>query len=160
MQSAVQELLKIAEEVKPPSRFASSATIKPHQRIKDALTALRQVDRTPDTADIIRQVLVYGDALRDQLHRARKLAKSWKYAHQYTPVSIRKVPRQAYLHLNNAQAILRANLTPRSATFRHAIRLGVALALATAIYRLIPLPIARGFSAARNTRANVSSFRS
>ena len=109
------------------------------------MTALRQVDRTPGNAENLQQALVYGDALRDQLHRARKLAKSWKYAHQYTPISIRKVPRQAYLQVNNAQAILRANLTPRSAIFRHAMRLGVALAFATAIYRLIPLPIARGY---------------
>ena len=80
-----------------------------------------------------------------QLHKARKLAKSWKYSHQSTPISIRKVPRQTYLHLNNARAILRANLTPRSATFRHAIRLGVALALATALYRLLPFPVGRGY---------------
>ncbi len=145
MQSAAHELRKIADEVKSASKITSSAIAKPHQRIKEALTALRQVKRTPDQAHLIQQSLLYGDALRDQLHRARKLAKSWKYAHQYTPISIRKVPRQTYLQLNNAQAILRANLTPRSAIFRHAIRLGVALALATALYRLIPLPIARGY---------------
>src|SRR5205823_9257658 len=123
------ELRKIADEVKPSSRFTSSATIKPHQHIKEALTALRQVHRTPDNEIIIQKALVYGDALRDQLHRVRKQAKSWKFAHQYTPLSIRKVPRQTYLRFNNAQAILRANLTPRSAIFRHALRLGVALAL-------------------------------
>ncbi|HEY6284107.1 MAG TPA: FUSC family protein, partial [Ktedonobacteraceae bacterium] len=145
LHSAVQELRKIAGEVKPSSRFTGSATIKPHQRIKEAMTRLRQVDRSPEYEDIMQQALVYGDALRDQLHRARKLAKSWKYAHQHAPISIRKAPRQAYLHVNNAQAILRANLTSHSAIFRHAIRLGVALALATAIYRFIPIPIARGY---------------
>ncbi len=145
MQSAVHELRKIADEVKRSTRITGSTIVKPQQRMKEAMTALRQVDRTPGNAENLQQALVYGDALRDQLHRARKLAKSWKYAHQYTPISIRKVPRQAYLQVNNAQAILRANLTPRSAIFRHAMRLGVALAFATAIYRLIPLPIARGY---------------
>ena len=145
MQSAVYELRKIADEVKPSTRITGSTIVKPPQRIKEAINALRQVDQEPDHAENIQQALVYGDALRDQLHRARKLAKSWKYARQYIPISIRKVPRQAYLQVNNAQAILRANLTPRSAIFRHAMRLGVALALATAIYRLIPLPIARGY---------------
>jgi uncharacterized membrane protein YccC len=145
MQSAAQELQNIANEVKSASRLSGSSTLKPHQRFKEAISSLRKVDPAPEDADSIHQALIYADALRDQLHRAKKLAKSWKYAHQNTPISIRKIPRQAYLHLNNAQAILRANLTPNSAVFRHAIRLGVALALATAIYRLIPLPIARGY---------------
>ena len=145
MQSAAHELRKIADEVKPSTKITSSTTIKPQQRVKEAMTALRQVDRAPDNAENIQQALVYGDALRDQIHRARKLAKSWKNARQYKPISIRKVPRQAYLHVNNAQEILRANLTPRSAIFRHAMRLGVGLALATAIYRFIPLPIAQGY---------------
>ena len=145
MHSAVQALRKIADEVKPPSRFTSSTTIQSHLRMKEALSALRKETRTSEHAEDIHQLLIDGDALRDQIHRARKLAKSWKYAHQSTSISIRKVPRQAYLHLNNAWAILRANLTPRSATFRHAIRLGVALALATALYRLLPLPVGRGY---------------
>ncbi|HYX51269.1 MAG TPA: FUSC family protein, partial [Ktedonobacteraceae bacterium] len=120
-------------------------TSRPQQRMKDAITALHQVDPAPEQQHMYEQVLTYGDALRDQLYRARKLAKSLKHAHQYTPISLRKVPRQTYLQLNNAQAILRANLSPHSAIFRHAMRLGVALALATAIYRLIPIPIARGY---------------
>ena len=145
MQSAVQALRKIAVEVKPPSRFTSAMTIQPHPGMKEAVAALRKGTRTTEHVEDIQQALVYGEALRDQLHRARKLAKSWKYAHQSTPISIRKVPRQAYLQLNNARAILRANLNPHSATFRHAIRLGVALALATALYRLLPFPVGRGY---------------
>jgi uncharacterized membrane protein YccC len=145
LQSAVQELRKIAGELKSSSTLTSATPIKPHQHIKETLTALRQEHRTPDNQNIIEHTLVYGDALLDQLHQAKKLAKSWKYAHKYSRISIRKVPRQTYLHVYNVQATLRANLTPHSAIFRHAMRLGVALALATAIYRLIPLSLARGY---------------
>ncbi|MGZ3625047.1 MAG: FUSC family protein [Ktedonobacteraceae bacterium] len=145
MKSAAQALRKIAYEVKPPSKFTSAMTIQPHPGMKEALAALRKETRMAEHVEDIQQVLVYGDALRDQLHKARKLAKSWKYAHQSTPISFRKVPRQAYLQLNNARAILRANLNTHSATFRHAMRLGVALALATALYRLLPFPVGRGY---------------
>ena len=82
MRSADQELRKIADEVKQPSRFTGSATIQSHQRIKDAMTVLRQVDRTNENQEIMQQALIYGDALRDQLHQAKKLAKSWKYVRQ------------------------------------------------------------------------------
>jgi uncharacterized membrane protein YccC len=92
----------------------------------------------------MQQILAYCDALRNQLHSAKKLAKSWKYPHQRSPVHV-DVPQQGHLRIHNTWAILRANLTLRSATFRHAIRLGIALALATALYRLLPLPIERGY---------------
>ena len=145
MQSAAEELRKIANELKPSSTFTNSPTTRPYQQMKEALTALRQVARSPDLEDSIQQALVYADALRDQLHRAKKLAKSWKHAHRYSPLSIRSIPRQAHLQLHSTWEILQANLTLRSATFRHAIRLGVALALATALYRLLPLPLERGY---------------
>jgi uncharacterized membrane protein YccC len=150
MQSAAEELRKIPNELKPSSTFTNStitnSTItRPYQQMKEALTALRQVARSPDLEDIIQQALVYADALGDQLRRAKKLAKSWKHAHRYSPISIRSIPRQAHLQLHSTWEILQANLTLRSATFRHAIRLGVALALATALYRLLPLPLERGY---------------
>src|SRR5207302_4912828 len=92
----------------------------------------------------VQQMLAYCDTLRDQLHIVKKLAKSWKYQPQPSPVQI-DVPPQGHLRIDNAWAILRANLTLRSATFRHAIRLGITLALATALYRLLPLPLERGY---------------
>ncbi len=72
------------------------------------------------------------------------MAKSWRYPRQSLPVAI-AVPQQQHLGLPNAWTTLRANLTPRSAFFRHAIRMGVTLALATALYRITPLPIERGY---------------
>ena len=92
----------------------------------------------------MQQLLAYCDTLRDQLHIVRKLAKSSNYPQQRAPVHI-DIPPQGHLRVHNARAILRANLTLRSSTLRHAIRLGFTLALATALYRLLPLPLQRGY---------------
>src|SRR5579863_1812258 len=103
----------------------------PHEDIKDALNALRQLD-VPEQ-DRLQETIAYAGALRDQLHMAKKLAKSWRYPRQALTANVR-VPRQSYLRLHDIRLTLRANLTLRSSAFRHAIRLGVALALTTAIY--------------------------
>jgi len=144
LSSIAEELRGIANELRSIHRsFSFSA---PDAQIKKALAALRRQTTTSHAQETMQQILVYCDALRDQLHIAKKLAKSWRHTHQPLSAHIHiRAPRQAYLRLHNAQAILRANLTLRSATFRHAIRLGVALALATALYRILPLPIERGY---------------
>jgi uncharacterized membrane protein YccC len=143
LQSAASELREIANELKPTQTLVRRT--RPHQQIKKSLSALRRQDKTPQDEEKMQQALAYADVLRDQLHTAKKLAKSWKYPNQRLSVHLPLAPRQAYLRLHNALATLRANLTLRSAAFRHAIRLGVTLALATAIYRLIPLPVERGY---------------
>jgi len=142
IQSTANELRMIANELSPahPSRSFSSH----YQQMKEALTALRRQEGAFHDEETKQQILAYCDALSDRLHRARKLAKSWKHRHQRIAIHLR-IPRQTSLRMYNAWAILRANLTLRSATFRHAIRLGITLALATALYRLIPLPIQRGY---------------
>jgi uncharacterized membrane protein YccC len=53
----------------------------------------------------------------------------------------RPVPRRPLLH--DALTTLRANLTPESAAFRHAVRLTITIGLCTAIYRV--LEIERGY---------------
>jgi uncharacterized membrane protein YccC len=145
LQSAAEVLRRTAGELKSKYRLSKSPAPRPRQPIKAALSGLRQLERAPGDEDTIQHALLYGDKLRDQLHRAKKLAKSWKYAHRYSPLSLRSVPRQAYLQLNNTRAIIQANLTPHSATFRHAMRLGVALALATTLYLLFPNLLERGY---------------
>ncbi len=143
LQSTASELREIANELNPAQRLVGLT--RPHQQIKKSLSALRRQNKAPQDEEKMQQVLAYVDVLRDRLHRAKKLAKSWKYSNKRLSVHLRRVPRQAYLRLYNTLATLRANLTLRSAAFRHAIRMGVTLALATAIYRLIPLPIERGY---------------
>lgn len=141
-QATASELRTIAEGLQSTHALADSS--KPLQQIKLSLSALRRQETPSSDEEILRQTLIHLRALRGRLYAAQKLAGSWKNPPQYLPV-------QAYLsqkgpfRLHDASAILRANLTPRSTTFRHAIRLGFTLALATALYRLIPLPIEHGY---------------
>lgn len=145
LQSAAEVLCRTAGELQFRHILNKPAIARTRQPIKVALTGLRQLELAPGDEDTIQHTLLYGDKLRDQLHGAKKLAKSWKYAHQRSKIAIRSVPRQAFLQIHNMRAIVRANLTPRSTSFRHAIRLGIALALAAALYHLIPGLEARGY---------------
>src|SRR5207302_8853593 len=79
-----------------------------------------------------------------QLHTARKLVQALSHRHQRLPAQV-NVPPHKYLQLHHTWAILRANLTFRSPAFRHAIRLGAALIIASALARLLPLPLQRGY---------------
>jgi uncharacterized membrane protein YccC len=138
MHSAAEVLRRTAWELQSRHILHKSSTASTRQPIKAALAELRRLALAPEDEETIQHALLYGDKLRDRLHRAKKLAKSWKYANQRSKIALRHVPRQAFLQVNNARAVVRANLTLRSTTFRHAIRLGVALALATTLYHLIP----------------------
>jgi uncharacterized membrane protein YccC len=91
---------------------------------------------------LLQHILVYCHALYAQLETAADLSNSWRQAHTFLPVHIRfPHPAPSRLRLHNPLANLRSNLTPRSTAFRHAIRLGVALSIAAALYEFIPLPI-------------------
>ncbi|MEO8972443.1 MAG: FUSC family protein [Ktedonobacteraceae bacterium] len=142
LHSTAATLQDIAHDLRATPRFFRIT--QPHEDIKDALTALRKQDVPPQAKDLLRGTLAYADALRDQLHIAKKLAKSWRYRQQNAEVNV-PVPRQARLRLRDARTTLRANLTLRSSAFRHAIRLGVALALATAISHLFLTSEERGY---------------
>ncbi|HET8851505.1 MAG TPA: FUSC family protein, partial [Ktedonobacteraceae bacterium] len=102
--------------------------------------------QTSDNQEEIWRILPYCTALLAELHIARKLAVSWRYARQYWPVRIHfPYPRPPHLHLEDTWTSIRANLTLHSSAFRHAIRLGIALALATALYQVFHLPVERGY---------------
>lgn len=145
MQSAAEVLRRTAAELQSRYTMHRLATRRTRQPIKTALAGLHQIELAPADEESIQHTLLYGDKLRDQLHRAKKLAKTWKYAHQRSKIAMRNVPRQAFLQIHNTRAIVRANLTLRSTALRHAIRLGAALALASLLYRLIPGLEARGY---------------
>jgi uncharacterized membrane protein YccC len=114
--------------------------------IKHALRELRDLAQQDDHAQAIQQTLPYCSALLGELHIARRLALSWRRARQYWPVRIRfPYPRPPHLHLEDIRTNLRANFTPRSNAFRHAVRLSVALMLATALYQIFHLSVARGY---------------
>ena len=61
----------------------------------------------------------------------------------FTPYLAEPFTRSPVPQLRAAYEVIRANLTLRSATFRHAVRLAIALAVAVMIYRVSPFP--RGY---------------
>ena len=103
IQSSADELREIANELEPTPTLMRLT--KPHQELKRSLTALRRQAPRPHE-ETMQQMLAYCDTLRDQLHLVKKLAKSWKYPHQRSPVPI-DVPQQGHLRVHNAWAILR-----------------------------------------------------
>lgn len=144
--ASADELRMIALALKSSSSQVEPAGSEPSKEIKEALVELRGIAQTAHDKDEIQQILPHCTALLGELHMARRLAISWRYARQYRPVRIHfPYPRPPALHLESVWSNIRANLTPRSSSFRHAIRLGVTLALATALYQIFHLPVNRGY---------------
>jgi uncharacterized membrane protein YccC len=144
LQATADQLRDIANDLKITPQFIRRHRIKPLQQMKQALLALRQQEPAPSYQETLQQVLTYANTLRDQLHTARKLAKSWRYQQYHLSVQV-YVPRLPHLRVHDTWSILRANLSLHSTIFRHAIRLGVALALATALYHIFPQLFPRGY---------------
>lgn len=146
LEATAEELDNIADELDPRKGFVRFR--KPQQQLKEALTALRQEPGAFRDETSMQQILEYSGALRDQLHATKKLAKSLRYKQLHPPKGLLgsfRNRRSNRLQWRNALVMLRANLSLESAIFRHAIRLGVTLALATALYRIGPWPIERGY---------------
>ncbi len=139
LQTTSDELRDIANQLKPATRLSG-----PHQELQHSLTALCKEAPITDQDVTMQRALTYCDVIHAQLHTARKLVQALSDRHQPLPEQV-NVPQQKYLQLHNTWAILRANLTFRSTAFRHAIRLGVALLIASALARLLPLPLQRGY---------------
>lgn len=146
LEATAEELNNIADELEPRKAFVRFR--KPQQQLKEALTALRQEPGAFCDEASMRQVFAYSSALRDQLHATKKLAKSLRYKQLHPPKGFLgsfRNRRYNRLQWRTALVMLRANLSLESAIFRHAIRLGVTLALTTALYRIGPWPIERGY---------------
>jgi uncharacterized membrane protein YccC len=81
-----------------------------------------------------REVVTAADALAGQLRSAIRLATV--SAGRPDPiVDGRDLPMRRHVVVRNSMATLRANASWRSTSFRHALRLGVTVGLATVIYR-------------------------
>jgi uncharacterized membrane protein YccC len=143
IQLSSDELEAIAQALKPSGRIAEAGEQGSLEKMKKALAELRCI--AEHNAEFM-QILPYCTALLGQLHIARRLATSLRYARRYWPARIRfPYPRPPRLHLENIASNIRANLTLRSSAFRHALRLGVTLALATALYQIFHIPVERGY---------------
>jgi uncharacterized membrane protein YccC len=117
---------------------------QPKLPVKSALAELRNLNFPPGAEATLRQIVVYSGTLRNQLHTAGKLAKAWKYPTQKVPYDLH-LPSNHMLRPGEIWTTLASNFTLKSPVFRHALRLGLALGLATALYRLVPLPLERGY---------------
>jgi len=141
LDAAVVELGEVATALS--GRPASPALTHQHGSIKHTLDGLRQHPVTLQHQELTEALLAVGAALRERLHRAKKLARTPQYRRKFRP-SLR-LPIPTLTPVRYALISLRANLTLRSAVFRHSLRLGVTLALTTALYRLTPLPFSHGY---------------
>jgi uncharacterized membrane protein YccC len=139
LQTTSDELRSIANQLKSATRLPGT-----HQELQHSLTALCKEAPITDQDVTMQRALTYCDVIHAQLHTARKLVQALSDRHQPLPEQV-NIPQQKRTQFHNAWAILRANLTFRSTAFRHAIRLGVALIIASALARLLPLPLQRGY---------------
>jgi uncharacterized membrane protein YccC len=83
------------------------------------------------------------EALRAQLRAAVDAATGWTRGRETGSRLRRAIPRRRALGAHNTLSVVHANLSLRSTAFRHGVRLGATLAVATAVYRLFDLP--RGY---------------
>lgn len=100
---------------------------------------------SPEQQALFQDVLIYCYRMLDLLDRSTLLARTWRYPDPRVLAASTIHQHSAWRAWHNARAILKANLTYRSTSFRHAIRLGVTLALATALYHLPGFPVGRGY---------------
>jgi uncharacterized membrane protein YccC len=109
-----------------------------YSQIERATTELRELNTVGCGGNTVQQTLLSCAALCEQLRNANELANSWQRVRRGVPVNVTLL-QQRELQLQNPVEVLWANLTLRSTAFRHAIRLGIVLAVATALYLVFPL---------------------
>jgi uncharacterized membrane protein YccC len=117
-----------------------------NEKIKALLSRAQQWQASsPEQKVFFQNILAYGNRMVDLLYRIKCLAQTWQYPDPQILAEYTIHQRSTWAELYNVQEILKANLTLRSTAFRHAIRLAVTLALATAIYHIPGFPIGRGY---------------
>jgi uncharacterized membrane protein YccC len=141
------ELRTIAQALQPSRHFTEASSPGPSEEaIQQSLAELRKLAQTSGGKPEIERLLPYCTALLSELRMARRLAISWRDARQGWPLRIYfPYPLPPRLHLADPWSNMRANLTWQSSAFRHALRLGIALSLATALYLVFHLPVERGY---------------
>ncbi len=142
LQASAGTLRQLANEL----TFAHKTTEnrEPFEQLEQASLAFHQQDVFNTNDEAIPQIVSYCDLLREQLSTAKQLAEVRRNRQPLPPMNL-SVPPRHYFRLRDTWTTLRANLTLRSVFFRHALRMGVTLALATALYRITALPIERGY---------------
>ncbi len=108
------------------------------------MTTLHQQDALIANEKATQQIVTYCDLLYEQLSSAKQLVEARRNRQQHTSIEVPVPPQQSF-HWRDVWATVRANFTLRSVYFRHALRQGVTLAIATALYLNTPLLVARGY---------------
>ncbi len=114
------------------------------EHLDDVYTAFHQQSGRESQGKVVLQLTAYCDLLREQLYVVKGLVETKSELPESLSVPL-TIPQQSFLRLRDAWTTLRANFTFDSVFFRHGLRQGIALALATALYRITPLPIERGY---------------
>jgi uncharacterized membrane protein YccC len=145
--AAAEALVAVAASLEFGRWEADADSIR--DRLDDSVAALRNelaVDRAAGEAlrvNELEEMLQRGMSVRADLRGAIDLATSWQ-GEGPPPDAVRHVrPRRADLGLRRPWPVLRANLTLHSSAFRHAIRLSLTIAVATAVAQVSGL--ARGY---------------
>ena len=139
-------LYSVALELQSSSALVQFDSQARQAEMKQTMSKLRKLAERAEHAQDLQQILPYCSALLGELHIAHRLATSWKHTRRSWPVRVRfPYPRPQNLRLEDMRTNLRANLTPRSSAFRHAVRLSVTLLLATALYQVFHLSVERGY---------------
>jgi Predicted membrane protein len=107
---------------------------EPPQRAERALAALRNETRAVPDA-----LTAHLRALDGQLAAAVRNA-NWAGSRGELRAAAAETQLPRTLQSGSARAMLRANLTPRSVAFRHAVRMAVCLSVALLVSRLFRLP--------------------
>ncbi len=137
----LQQILSAASTILRAVGFSLHTThlttslIEPQQQIERAIALLRQQASTGEKRDMLQHALIYSATLRQQLLEVEEITRSWRNKRGHNGLHI---PHKPEFRLQDPLATLRTNLTLRSTACRHAIRLGITLAIATAIYHLFP----------------------
>ena len=132
-----EALVAVAQALESARWDADADSIR--DRLDGSVAALRDelaADRAAGQvlqAQELEEMLRRGASVRGELRGAIDLATSWQ-GEGPPPDPVRHTrPRRAELGLRRPGPILRANLTLRSSAFRHALRLGLTVAVAAAI---------------------------
>ncbi len=142
LEASAAALEQIADDLTHTHR--ATRYIEAFEHLNDVYTAFHRQSGLESQGKVVQQLTTYCDLLREQLYVVKQLVETKNELPESVSIPL-TIPQQSYLRLRDAWTTLRANFTLDLVFFRHALRQGVALALATALYRITPLPVERGY---------------
>ncbi len=128
------------------SKGGEKRPVPSNERLAALLAQAQQwQSSSPEQQALFQNVLTYCERMVRLWERIELLAQTWRSPDPKVLAEYTIHHHSVRAELANVWAILTANLTGRSTTFRHAVRLGVTLALATILYHIPGWPLALGY---------------